>query len=63
MSGAIRDESIRTRIGVSVPFLTWCAPSLPRGKQTTSPSFNSCSPSGERSVGAPRRTMSHSSFA
>ena len=37
MSGAIRVESIRTRIAVSVRLITWWAPSLPRGKQTASP--------------------------
>ena len=44
---------MRTRIGASVRFETWCAPSLPRGKQATSPSRSSRSPSGVRSVGRP----------
>ncbi len=63
MSGAIKVESMSTRIGASVVFLIWCAPSLPRGKATTSPSFSCCSPSCVRSVGSPRRTITHSSFA
>src|ERR671931_2632254 len=63
MSGAIRVESMRTRIGVSVSLRIWCAPSLPRGKATTSPSRSCRSPSCVRSVGSPRRTITHSSFA
>src|SRR5438876_10436214 len=38
MSGAISVESMRTRTGASVSFRIWCAPSLPRGNATTSPS-------------------------
>ena len=63
MSGAISVESMRTRIGASVSLRIWCAPSLPRGKATTSPSRSTCSPSCVRSVGSPRRTITHSSFA
>ena len=63
MSGLIKVESIRTRMAESVRLLTWCAPSLPRGKQMTSPSLSVRSPSCVRSVGSPRRTTSHSSFA
>jgi hypothetical protein len=36
MSGPIIEESMSTRIGASVLLVIWCAPSLPRGKQTTS---------------------------
>ena len=53
MSGAIRVESIRTRIGASVRLLTWCAPSF-RVEADDIAFLQSCSPSGERSVGAPR---------
>ena len=37
-SGRAASRSIRTRIGVSVPFDIWCAPAAPRGNATTSPS-------------------------
>src|SRR3990170_7758056 len=63
MSGAMRVDSMRTRMGESVPFRTWWNPSFPRGKHTTSPSESSLSPSGVRSVGRPRTTTSHSSLA
>src|SRR5690242_10121000 len=63
MSGAIKVESIRTRTGASVSLRIWCAPSLPRGNATTSPWRSCCSPSCVRSVGSPRRTIAHSSFA
>src|SRR5262245_47894428 len=56
-------DSIRTRIASSVRFDTWWAPDFPRGNTTTSPSRSTRSPSGVRSVGAPRTTISHSSFA
>ena len=55
-------ESTSTRTGSSVRLITWCAPAFPRGKQTTSPSRSSRSPSGVRSVGRPRMTIAHSSF-
>ena len=62
MSGASIVESIRTRIGVGrVPDLM--EPVLPAREADDVALASSCSPSGVRSVGWPRTTISHSSFA
>src|SRR4051794_7134312 len=58
-----RSERMTTRHGASASLRTWCAPSGPAGKQTTSPARSTSSPSGVRTVGVPERTMSHSSLA
>jgi hypothetical protein len=63
MSGESSVDSISTLIASSVAFEIWCAPRSPRGKATTSPSASSCSPSIVLSVGRPRSTIAHSSFA
>src|SRR5205823_5222540 len=55
------DEKIATRARSSPSFRTWCAPSGPTGKTTTSPGSSTCSPSGLRKVGRPETTSSHSS--
>jgi hypothetical protein len=63
MSGVTMEDIMSTRTGAVVSFRTWCAPARPRTNTATSPSASTCSPSGVRSVGVPRSTMSHSSLA
>jgi hypothetical protein len=46
ISGPTIDDSMSTRIVESVRLMIGCAPSLPRGKQTTSPA--PCEANGSR---------------